>query len=204
MGVSPETPDMEQYMTRQSLKYLIPALLISVPLPAFAAPVTYTIDPTHTAVTFSIDHFGFSAPSGKFMNIEGEIIIDEDAPEASSVSVTIPVDMINTGVPDLDTHLKGADFFDVESFPNATFKSDSVELTGEKTAKVSGMLTLHGVTKPVVLDVTLNQIAENMFGKQTAGFAASATILRSDFGMKTYLPGLGDEITLEIDSEANL
>ena len=138
------------------------------------------------------------------MNMEGEIIIDEDAPEASSVSVTIPIDMINTGVPDLDKHLKGADFFNVEEFPTATFKSDTVELTGEKTAKVTGMLTLLGVTKPVVLDVTLNQIAENMFGKQTAGFEASATILRSDFGMTTYLPGLGDEITLEIDSEANL
>ena len=118
--------------------------------------------------------------------------------------MTIPVAKLETGVPDLDEHLKTADFFDVETYPTALFESESVELTGEETAKVTGNLTLHGITKPVILDVELNKIGENMFGKKTAGFSATTTIKRSDFGMTTYLPGLGDEVTIEIESEANL
>lgn len=171
---------------------------------AFAEAQTYTLDASHTAITWHIDHFGFSKPSGKFMNVEGNVVLDEENPANSSVEVTIPVAEINTGVPALDEHLLKADFFDVATYPTATFKSTSVEITGEKTAKVVGDLTIHGVTQPATLDVTLNKLAENMFEKQTAGFSATTTIKRSDFGMTTYLPGLGDEIAIEIESEANL
>lgn len=179
------------------------ALAFALITPAFAAD-TYTLDPTHTAVTFHINHFGFSSPSGKFMNAEGTVTLDQESPEKSKVEVTIPVSAINTGVEKLDEHLKSADFFDVENHPNATFVSTSVDVISEDTAKVHGDLTIHGVTKPVTLDVRLNQIAENMFKKQTAGFSASATIKRSDFGISTYLPGLSDEVRLDIESEANM
>lgn len=165
---------------------------------------SYKFDPGHTAITFHIDHFGFSKPSGKFMNVDGHVVLDQDAPENSTVEVTIPVAKVNTGVPALDEHLVGADFFDVAQFPTATFKSTKVTLTGEKTADVVGDLTLHGVTQPVTLKVTLNQIAKNKFGKDTAGFTATTTLKRSDFGMTTYLPNLGDEIAIEIESEANM
>ncbi|MCB1782512.1 MAG: polyisoprenoid-binding protein [Alphaproteobacteria bacterium] len=191
-------------MKKINMLALTGAFLFLGTSPAHAEAQTYTLDPTHTAITFHIDHFGFSKPSGKFMDVSGQVVLDEENPAASSVSVTIPVADVNTGVAKLDEHLKTADFFDVAQFPTAEFKSTSVELTGESTAKVHGDLTLHGVTKPVTLDVTLNKLAENMFKKQTAGFTASTTIKRSDFGITTYLPNLGDEIALNIESEANL
>ncbi len=179
------------------------AVLGAFSMPAQAAD-TYKIDSSHTAVTWHINHFGFSTPSGKFMDIVGEVTLDQDNPEKSSVEVTIPITLVNTGVAKLDEHLKGADFFDVAQFPTATFVSDKVEVTGKDTAVVHGTLNLHGVQKPVALDVKVNQIGQNMFKKQTAGFTASTTIKRSDFGMVTYLPGLGDEIKIEIESEANM
>ena len=187
------------------IKRLLMTTLLSVSLaaPALAAD-SYTLDPTHTAVVFHISHFGFSTPSGKFMNTEGTLVLDEKNPAASKVNVTIPITTIDTGVAKLDEHLKTKDFFDAATFPTATFTSDKVDVTGKDTAIVHGTLTLHGVAKPVVLNVKLNKLGENMFKKQTAGFTATATLKRSDFGMTTYLPGLGDEVKLDIESEANL
>lgn len=179
------------------------ALFFAQGASAFAAE-TYTLDPMHTAVTWHINHFGFSNPSGKFMQAEGSVTLDQDNPANSSVNVTIPIAGVNTGVEKLDEHLKTADFFDVEKYPTAKFVSTKVEVTGDDTAIVHGDLTLHGVTKPVALDVTLNKVGENMFKKQTAGFSATAQIKRSDFGIETYLPGLGDDVRLDIESEANM
>lgn len=139
------------------------------------------------------------------MSASGSVVLDEANPSASSVNVTIDVaGGINSGVAKLDEHLKTPDFFDVAKFPSATFISKSVEVTAKDTAKVTGDLTLHGITKPVVLDVKLNQIGQNMKDLKTAGFSASTTIKRSDFGMSTYVPNLGDEIKIDIESEANL
>lgn len=165
---------------------------------------TYKLDASHTAITWHISHFDFSRPSGKFMNVDGTVQLDEKNPAKSAVNVTIQVADINTGVAKLDEHLKSKDFFDTETFPTATFVSKSVKLTGKNTAKVMGDLTLHGVTKPVTLDVKLNKLADNMFKKHTAGFSATTTIKRSDFGIVTYLPGLGDTVQIDIESEANL
>lgn len=186
------------------LKPALPALLLAIPVAVNAEPVTYKLDPTHTAIQFQIDHFGFSAPTGKWMAVDGSVTLDEDDPAASSVELTIDVGAVVTGVPALDEHLLTADFFNVAEYPEATFVSTGVEVMGEKTAKVTGDLTLHGVTKPVVLDVTLNQIAENMFGLKTAGFKATTTIVRSEFGIDTYAPALGDEVQIFIQSEANV
>lgn len=183
------------------------SLLVSVALFSFALPVqaadTYKLDPMHTAVTWHINHFGFSNPSGKFMNADGVVVLDEANPSASKVSVTFPVAAINTGIPKLDEHLKSKDFFDVESFPTASFVSNKVDITGKNTAIVHGDLTLHGVTKSVALDVKLNQIGENMMKQKTAGFTATTMIKRSDFGIVTYLPALGDDVRIDIESEAN-
>ena len=179
------------------------ALFFAQAMPAFAAD-TYKLDPAHTAVTWHISHFGFSSPSGKFMNADGTVTLDQENPANSKVSVTIPVAEIDSGVAKLDEHLKGKDFFDVETYPTATFVSTAVDVTGKDTAVVHGNLTIHGVTKPVDLNVHVNKIGENMFKKQTAGFTATANIKRSDFGMTAYLPGLGDDIQLDIESEANM
>lgn len=186
------------------------ALTAAVGAFAFAAPIsaqaaeTYKLDASHTGITWHVSHFGFSTPSGKFMSVDGEVTLDEANPAMSSVKVTIDVNGINSGVPKLDDHLKAADFLDVAKFPTATFISKKVELTGKDTAKVEGDLTLHGVTKPVVLDVKLNKIGENMGKLKTAGFTASTTIKRSEFGITTYVPNLGDDVKIDIESEANV
>jgi len=189
-------------LTLRSL-LLSASLFVSLAAPALAAD-TYKLDPTHTAIVFHINHFGFSNPSGKFMNVEGTVVLDQQNPAASKVDVTIPIATIDTDVPKLDEHLKSKDFFDAATYPTATFVSNKVDVTGKDTAVVHGTLTLHGVSKPVDLKVQLNKLGENMMKKQTAGFTATATIKRSDFGMTTYLPALGDEVRLDIESEANL
>jgi polyisoprenoid-binding protein YceI len=105
-------------------------------------------------------------------------------------------------IPKLDEHLKGKDFFDVAQFPTATFVSDKITKTGNN-AKVQGMLTIHGVSKPVTLNVKLNKVGVNpMSKKKAAGFSATATIKRSDFGVGKYVPDVGDEVTLDIQAEA--
>lgn len=181
---------------------MLAALLLSAATPAHAE--SYKLDASHTAVTFHINHFGFSNPSGKFMNVDGMLDLDEKNPAASKVSVTIPIGMMDTGVSKLDEHLKTDQFFDVAKFPNATFASTKVTVTGKDTADVVGDLTLHGVTKPVTLKVKLNKLGENMMKVKTAGFSATASLKRTDFGMNTYVPMLGDDVTLDIESEANV
>jgi polyisoprenoid-binding protein YceI len=181
---------------------------LSFAVPAQAAE-TYTLDPYHTQVAWSVDHFGFSHPSGKFANITGTLTLDEAQPANSQVNATITIANLVTGIDKLNEHLFSDKFFDAAKFPVATFRSTSIELTGKDTAKVVGDLTVHGITKPVVLDVTLNKIGQNMMNKKTAGFSATTTVKRSDFGMAAFLPegdkpGLGDEVKLTIDTEANL
>jgi polyisoprenoid-binding protein YceI len=182
---------------------LLAIFAFALSTPAFAAE-TYTLDPMHTQVVWSINHFGFSNPSGKFALIEGTLMLDETHPKASKVNATITIKNLFTGIDKLNEHLLSDKFFDEVKFPTATFVSTEVVLTGKDTAKVTGNLTLHGVTKPVVLDVMLNKIGENMMKKKTAGFSATTVLKRSDFGMTTYLPALGDDIKISIESEANL
>lgn len=166
------------------------------------AAETYTFDPGHSYVLWHINHFGFSNPSGKWF-ANGTLILDETKPENSQVKVTIDVAKMDTGIPKLDEHLKSKDFFDVEQYPTATFVSNKVKMTGKDSAKVFGILTLHGVSKPVVLDVKLNKLGMSpISNKTTAGFTATTKLKRSDFGIKAYLPGLGDEVNIDIETEA--
>ena len=171
---------------------------------ASAAAVTYTIDPTHTVVLASWNHFGYSNPSANFGGATGTIVYDAEAPEASSVEVVLPMAGIDSFVPKLDEHLKGPDFFDAANHPTATFRSTSVRATGEDRLEVSGTLDLHGASQPVVLDVRLNKAALHPMGKTpTIGFDASTTIQRSAFGIDKYIPAVSDEIALRITTEAS-
>jgi polyisoprenoid-binding protein YceI len=190
-------------MTKIKTMAVLTVLALAFASPAMAAD-TYKLDPNHTAVVWHINHFGFSNPSGKFMNTDGTLVLDQANPAASTLNVTIPLDKMDSGVAALDEHMKGDKFFDVSTYPTATYVSTSVTVTGKTTAIVHGNLTVHGVTKPVDLMVTLNKMGANMMNKQTAGFTATANIKRSDFGMNSFLPGLGDEVKLDIESEANL
>lgn len=172
---------------------------------SIAKPVTYTIDPTHTAAVFSWDHFGFSTPSGNFSNIQGKIVVDNEQPAKSAVHVTIPVSSINTNVTALDDHLKKADFFDAAKYPNISFKSTKVETQDKKNFKITGDLTIKGVTKPVVLDAVLNKQAEHPMMKVPAiGFNATTSFDRSAFGLGANVPSVGDKITVQITTEATV
>lgn len=172
---------------------------------AMAKPVTYTIDPTHTATVFTWNHFGFSTPAGNFTDITGQIVVNNEQPEKSSVHVNIPLSSINTNVKALDEHLLGADFFDAEKFPNITFKSTKVETKDKKKFKITGDLTIKGITQPVVLDAVLNKQAEHPMAKVPAiGFNATTSFDRSAFGVGAYVPNVGDKITVNITTEATV
>jgi len=164
---------------------------------------TYTIDPNHSYVLWRISHFDFSHPSGKWMVAEGTLNLDKDKPQNSKVNVLIHVNDMITGIPELDKHLKGPLFFDTKKYPQATFVSDKVTLTGKNSAKVHGILTVHGVSKPITLNVKLNKIGISpITHKETVGLTAITNLKRSDFGMSTLLPGLGDEVQINIEAEA--
>ncbi len=181
----------------------VSALVLSFSGAAAAAPEKFEFDDTHTAVTWQVTHMGFSRPTGKFMNIKGELVLDEANPANSSLEVTIPLALQESGVPKLDEHMKNADFFDIEKNPNATFKSTKVEVTGKDTANITGDLTLRGITKPVVLAVKHNKTGEHPMKKvKTSGFSATGQIKRSDFGMNYAVPMVSDEVDLAIEVEA--
>ena len=182
---------------------LVLATLIAAASFSAQAADKYDIDPTHTQVQFTYNHLGFSNITGRFDEVGGEFLFDAADPSKSSVSITIPVASISTGVDKLDEHLLKADFFDAAQFPTATFKSTGIVAAGAGKWAVAGDLTIHGVTRPVVLDVTLNGMGEHPMRKVPAvGFDASARIKRSDFGVGAYVPAVGDEVTLSITVEA--
>ncbi len=168
-----------------------------------AAPVDYKIDPTHTATVFSWNHFGFSTPSANFSDIQGVIKVDNAKPANSSVNVTIPLSSVNTNVPALDKEFQQEAWFNAAKYPNITFKSTKVETKDKKHFKITGDLTVKGVTKPVVLDAVLNKQVEHPMAKVPAiGFNATTSFNRSDFGLGNYVPNVGDKITVNITTEA--
>ncbi|HUA79475.1 MAG TPA: YceI family protein [Dyella sp.] len=189
----------------RTLRYLMLAGLLGAALSAQAAPVTYKLDPNHTMVLFSWSHFGFSNPTADIGISNGTVVFDEQNPSKSSVDVTMPLSNLDTHVPALDKHLKEPDFFNAEQYPNITFKSTSVQPLGGKHFKITGDLTVHGVTKPVVLDATLNNVGKHpMTGQQAIGFNATGTLMRKDFGLGAYVPNVSDEIQLHITTEGSV
>ncbi|EOW0463168.1 YceI family protein [Acinetobacter baumannii] len=168
-----------------------------------AAPVDYKIDPTHTATVFSWNHFGFSTPSANFSDIQGVIKVDNAKPANSSVNVTIPLSSVNTNVPALDKEFQEEAWFNAAKYPIITFKSTKVETKDKKHFKITGDLTVKGITKPVVLDAVLNKQGEHPMAKVPAiGFNATTSFNRSDFGLGNYVPNVGDKITVNITTEA--
>ncbi|MBP9184220.1 MAG: polyisoprenoid-binding protein [Fuscovulum sp.] len=171
--------------------------------PALAEAEKYVLDPSHSQILFSYSHLGFSTSYGMFSGFEGEIAFDQANPAASSVSVAFPVRSMLTGWQARFDHFMSPDFLDAAEDEMVTFTSTAIEVTGEKTAKITGDLTLNGVTKAVVLDAVLNQAGEHpMEKKPWAGFSATATVLRSEFNLGLYAPYISDEVALEISIEA--
>lgn len=180
------------------------SLLSAFATNSFAAEEKYTIEPNHTSVVWSANHFGFSNSSGKFNDIEGFIIFDEKNPQKSSTEITIKTSGIVTGIAKFDDHLKSQDFFDVKNYQTAKFVSKKIVVSGKNKAKISGDLTILNITKPVTLDVTFNKSGANPINqKQSVGFSATTSIMRSEFGIKYALPSVSDKVNLVIEVEAN-
>ncbi|HVI32587.1 YceI family protein [Phenylobacterium sp.] len=173
--------------------------------PAEIRAGVYTLDPAHSKITWSVSHMGFSTYVGQFAKVDGQLTLDPRRPEASRLDVTVDANSVGTLNDALDKHLKTADFLDTAKFPTATFKATRIRVTGERTADITGDLTLHGVTRPVTLEAEFNQAGVNPVDKTySLGFDAEAKIKRSDFGITAYLPGVGDEVELEIEAELKL
>ena len=164
----------------------------------------YAFDPSHSYITWHVSHFGYSQLSGKFF-VTGTISLDENNPNESRVNAIIDTSHVNTGIPKLDSILEGPDFFDSANYPKATFVSRRVIVVNNTHAKIDGILTIRGISKPVTLSVKLTQMGIHPFFKKKAvGFEGSTAIDRSKYNIDKYLPGVGDKVTIEIESEAFL
>ena len=185
---------------QKSLAALVVSLAAAAP--ALAAPVTYTLDNTHTFPRVSYSHFGYSTQLSRFDTTRGSVVFDAAA-KTGSVDITIDAKSVNTGYATFNEHIQGEDFLDTAKFPTATFKSTKVIFKGDKPVKVEGNLTLKGVTKPVTLTVTSFQsMAHPMLKKPAIGANAFTVVKRSDFGAGKYAPYVGDEVRIDIALEA--
>jgi polyisoprenoid-binding protein YceI len=184
---------------------LLSALIVSAAcLAADPEPTSYKIDPVHTQVFFSLSHLGFSHPTGRFKVAEGSFRFDPEHWEKSSCAVKIAVDTLNFGDAAWEKKVLSDEFFDVKRHPTMDYQCESMEKTGDNTGRIRGKLALRGVTRDVTLEVHLNKVGTHSFTLQhLAGFSATGTLKRSDFGIKTLLPGVGDEVELRLEVEGS-
>jgi len=185
------------------MKYLLTVLAMAfLVTPAHAQIERYEFDKAHTQILFFADHLGFSTSQGEFHDYDGFFEFDRTKPKNSKVEVTIQTASIDMDDEKWDNHMKNEDFFHVEKFPTMTFKSTDIEVTGDKTAKITGDLTMLETTRPVTLDVTFNKAGVHPFNKKyVAGFSATSSLKRSDFGITYGLPMIGDQVDLMIEVE---
>lgn len=189
------------------MKRLVVAALALAALPALAQTSTWKIDSSHAHASFTVRHLVITNVRGEFGKTEGTLTLDEGDVTKSKVEATIDMASVSTREPKRDEHLKSPDFFDVAKFPKMTFRSTKVEKAGDGRLKVTGDLTLKGVTKSVVLDVTgPTKEIKDPWGNSRRGVAASATINRQDFGVSWGKvieagPVVGDEVKIEIEAE---
>jgi polyisoprenoid-binding protein YceI len=190
-------------MQRITRTFFIAASLLGLLASSQAAVETYTIDPVHSSVGFSIRHFFTNVP-GVFSKFSGAITVDRDHLENSSVTATIEVASVDTHTEKRDNHLRSPAFFDATKFPTMTFKSTAWKQTGENAFDVTGDLTIRDVTKPVVLKVKLLGFGPGMQGAMLSGWDVSTTLNRNDFGITTFPKVLGDDVAVSIGVEADL
>jgi polyisoprenoid-binding protein YceI len=189
-------------------RFWIPAVLVSALLaaPAARAADTYDLDQAHFSIVFSVSHMNMSYTYGMFTQANAQVVLDKENPAASKFTMTIPAASINTNSTQRDTHLKGPDFFDVQSYPDITFESETVVLGNEPKRivyQVTGNLTMHGVTKQVTLPIELLGEGPGPDQKQHAGFLMQTELQRSDFGMTKFIDNnmVGDAIGITVSFE---
>ncbi len=187
------------------------AMIASVSAPAMAQVASadaskveagvYNIEPEHSRITFGVSHMGFTNYYGEFRNASGMLNLDPKKPDSSSVDVKIPTGSVMVPNAKLKEELDGDQWLNAAKYPDITFKSTKVAKTGADTAKVTGEFTLHGVTKPLTLNVKFNGAGTNPLDKNyTSGFEATGMIKRSDYGVKTYVPLIGDDVDIMISA----
>jgi polyisoprenoid-binding protein YceI len=193
-----------------ALAGLFGAGLLAFPnIDAQAEPRTYQFDEGHTQIRISWNHVGLSEQSALFRDYSGTVTFDREDVSNSSVDVTIDPASVDTGIADFDDHLKSSDFFSVQDHPEATFKTTDVVRTGRNTGRMTGDLTIKGITRPVTLDIELNYAGEHPLGafidkykgRQAAGFKATGRILRSEFDLGRNAPLVSDWVDIEINTE---
>jgi len=176
------------------------ATLISAFVLSANAADTFKVDPVHSFVLFSVQHLGIANTYGRFNDISGMVVFDKDNPSKSSVELSVPVESLDTYNSIRERSLKSPDFFDAKQFPTMTFKSTKVEGSGD-TFKVSGDLTIHGVTKPLTVDFKKGGEGKGVFGEMRGGGETHFTIRRSDFGMNFQQGAVGDEVNITLSLE---
>lgn len=170
--------------------------------PGAAPSGSYVLDPGHTTVMFSLKHMGYSNYYGRFNDTAGTLEFDSKAPEKSKLNVTIKTASIDTNHPKLEAELKGDQWLDAGKYPTITFTNTTIQKLSDTKGKLTGNLTLHGITKPVTLDVTFNGAGKNPLNQaDMLGFSATGSLKRSDFGVSQYVPMVGDALTLTIETE---
>lgn len=186
------------------MKHIIAVLYIAAALPAAAGEIL-TIDSSHSAVILQWNHFGFSNPVARLEKVEGKLDLDQADLSRSSIVVNMPLDALRTGDDFLNKRLLGSEFFDAKRYPVATFRSVLVRRVDAEKLVVEGELSVHGVTRPVLLNARLNRIAPNPFTRlTTVGFEADGVIRRSEFGLDKYIPAVSDEVTVRISVGAEM
>jgi len=178
---------------------LVVALISAFVFSASAAD-TFKVDPVHSFVLFSVQHLGIANTYGRFNDISGIVVFDKDNPSKSSVELSVQVESLDTHNSIRDRSVKSPDFFDAKQFPAMTFKSTKVE-GSEDTLKVSGDLTIHGVTKPMTVDFKKGGEGKGVFGEMRGGGETRFTIKRSDFGMNFEQGEIGDEVAVILSVE---
>lgn len=185
--------------------FLSTVLAVCVTSSAWAAE--YEIDPSHSSVGFKVKHLAISSVPGKFAEFKGTFSFDPENVEASKADASITATSIDTGDKKRDDHLRGGDFFDTTAHPMISFKSSKVEKLSDSEFKAHGDLSIHGVTKPVVLDVTFGGAVKDPWGKERAAFVATTKINRKDFGLtwsKVLETGglvVGDDVAITLEVE---
>ncbi len=169
--------------------------------PARVKPGTYAVEPGHTQVLFSVNHLGFTVFYGNFSRASGTLSVVANKPQAMTVSISVPVDSVSTTSAKLDDELKSADWLNAGKYPAMTFRSTSVTSTGAGSADVAGLLTLHGVTKPLTLHAKFVGAGVNLLDrKETVGFSLTGALKRSDYGVTKYVPLVSDDVQLMISA----
>jgi len=192
--------------TRSRLRVWVGLALLEMMAATFSQPAhanivgdnAYVLNQSRSKITFSIGHFLVSSTEGKFANFDGKLTFEPGAPERGSVIVHVDTNSISTGITARDEHLRTADFFDVAKFPSATFQSTDLTKSSNTTGTLTGQLSLHGVTRPITLNVTLHTPDLNA---DRLDFSIVGLLKRSDYGMNNFEGMIGDEVSLDIEAE---